>query len=492
MKKLLGTGALLLLIIYLLPVGYRLYAGRALGDGTKDRLAVYAENGTAGAASDALEGGSGLGASAADGAGLAGGSAAGNGFAPGSEGAVTADGFAAGSGSAQAAGYPDIGNPYDNLNNQGSVSQNGTGYVVSGTGTGSRSVWGAFGGSGLANGGSVSVYGAGNGAADSGSVSVYGAGNGAAASGSVSGGGSAGLATGVTGTADQVVTRDVLAEGRITVLVGGEPREMPLETYVEGVVAAEISPDFPEEAIRAQAVAARTYAVYKANAGRPMQHRNADVCDDYRHCAAYIDLASAASGRWGENAAANTNIIQRAVRDTAGEIVTKDGEAIVAVFHAASAARTESAKDIWGTDIPYLQSVVSPGGSACEKYEGTVRLTFDEFRAKALEAYPTADLSGDPRRWFSASTRSDAGSVIVCTLGGVQVRGTDLRTVFGLNSTNFTLTIDENTISFHTIGYGHGVGLSQYGAKYMAGQGSSYRDILTHYYTGTEITKAKV
>lgn len=281
-------------------------------------------------------------------------------------------------------------------------------------------------------------------------------------------------------------------EMAITVLVNGEPREMPLESYVEGVVAAEISPAFPEEAIRAQAVAARTYAVYKARADRPMQHRNADVCDDYTHCAAYVDLAAEAAARWGDSAGDYTDVIRKAVQDTAGEIVTKDGEAIVAVFHAASAARTESAKDVWGSDISYLQSVASPGGSACEKYEGTVRLTFDEFRAKALESYPTADLSGDPKRWFSASTRSAAGSVIVCTLGGVQVKGTDLRTVFGLNSANFTLTIDDSTIAFHTIGYGHGVGLSQYGAKYLAEQGSTYQEILTHYYTGTEITKLAV
>lgn len=474
MKKMLGTGALLLLIIYLLPIGYRVYAGTALGDGTKERLAVYAENGGNGAPAQA--GGAGAGTVSG---GAAGADASGTGGAQG--GAVGTD----------------PGNPYDNLNRQssgggvwnaqggagsgGTVWNNGTGYA------GTGSVW-LGSGTGAAGTGTSTAGGAVPASAEDASGGVSG---GSVSNSGVSGGGSAGFATGVTGTAEQAVTSDVLADGSITVLVGGEPRKMPLETYVEGVVAAEISPDFPEEAIRAQAVAARTYAVYKANAGRPMQHRNADVCDDYRHCAAYIDLASAASGRWGADAAANTNIIQKAVRDTAGEIVTKDGEPIVAVFHAASAARTESSKDIWGTDVSYLQSVVSPGGSACEKYEGTVRLTFDEFRAKALENYPAADLSGDPRQWFSASTRSGAGSVIVCTLGGVQVRGTDLRAVFGLNSTNFNLTIDDSTISFHTVGYGHGVGLSQYGAKYLAEQGAGYRDILTHYYVGTEITETR-
>lgn len=439
MKKMLGTGALLLLIIYLLPLGYRVYAGTALDGGTKDVLAVHAETGQTGDSAGAAEGGTVTG------------------ILPQSSG--------------QAGGSPaDTGNPYDNINTQGSTAA-GT-YSAGGGSAGTSSVWSVV-GTGTANG----VAG---GTGSGGTVGTNGADG-------TSGGGSAGLATGVTGLADKAASRDVLADGQIMVQVGGETRTMSLETYVEGVVAAEISPDFPEEAIRAQAVAARTYAVYKANAGRPMQHRDADVCDDYRHCAAYIDLAAAALGRWGADAAVNTDIIRKAVRDTAGEIVTKDGEAIVAVFHAASAARTESAKDIWGTEISYLQSVASPGGSACEKYEGTVRMTFEEFRARVLENYPTADLSGDPKQWFTASTRSGAGSVIVCTMGGVQVRGTDLRSVLGLNSANFNLTIDDETISFHTVGYGHGVGLSQYGAKYLAEQGSTYRDILTHYYTGTEI-----
>lgn len=379
MKKLLGTGAMLLLIVYLLPVCYRLYTGGALGDAAKDAFAAYAETEETGPSADGEE-------------------AEGGGDAP--------------------------------------------------AGDGSRPVW-------------------------------------------ITGDGAAGAqpSTGMAESPSSGAADTQALPGEITVQIRGEARTMPLEEYVEGVVAAEISPAFPEEAIRAQAVAARTYAVYKMNAGRPLQHKEADVCDDYTHCAAYLDLAAAAAARWGEDADANTRKIQKAVRDTAGEILTEDGKAIAAVFHAASAARTESAADIWGSDIPYLRSVVSPGGSACERYEGTVRLTHEEFRAKIAEHYPAADLSGDPARWFETSTRSAAGSVLTCTLGGVQVKGTDLRTVLGLNSANFTLTIDDNTIFFHTIGYGHGVGLSQYGAKYYAGQGCGYAEILAHYYPGTTLSK---
>lgn len=268
----------------------------------------------------------------------------------------------------------------------------------------------------------------------------------------------------------------------ITVDIDGKPTEMPLETYVEGVVAAEISNDFPPEAIRAQAVAARTYAVYKIDRGRPDQHPDADVCDDFHHCAAYRDVAveTAAGG--------DLSRVEQAVQDTAGQIMTYDGDAIAAVFHCASGPRTESAADVWGGDIPYLQSVVSPGGSACEQYERAVKLTADEFREKVSKTFPTADVSGAPDTWFKASTRSDAGGIETVKLGGVTVEGTAVRELFGLNSTNFTITTTDDSLTFHTIGYGHGVGLSQYGAKYMAEQGSKYDEILTHYYKGATLS----
>ena len=169
---------------------------------------------------------------------------------------------------------------------------------------------------------------------------------------------------------------------KITVQVDGEAREMLLEDYVAGVVAAEISPSFPEEALKAQAVAARTYAAYKQRTGRPEAHPDADVCDDYHHCAAYIDLAAEASGRWGSEAETCENAILSAVRATAGEVVTYEGEPIIAVFCAASGEKTESSADVWGSEVPYLQTVDSPGGEACPKYKGEVRFTAKEFRRK--------------------------------------------------------------------------------------------------------------
>ena len=177
----------------------------------------------------------------------------------------------------------------------------------------------------------------------------------------------------------------------ITVLVNGKAQEMPLETYVEGVTAAEIADDFPVEAIRAQAVAARTYAVYKQSRGRPAEHPDADVCDDYSHCAAYQpDAVKTFSTGYSR--------IRKAVKDTAGQILTCDGAPIAAVFHCVSGPKTESAADVWGEDIPYLQSVVSPGGTQYAGYESEVTLTADAFREKVAQTLPKADVSCTPDR----------------------------------------------------------------------------------------------
>ena len=269
----------------------------------------------------------------------------------------------------------------------------------------------------------------------------------------------------------------------VTVQIDGKPTELTLESYVEGVTAAEIPADFPREALRAQAVAARTYALCKLSRGRPDAHPDADLCDDYRHCAAYRSPADSVFAS-GEQSA-----VRAAVQDTEGEVLTSEGAPIAAVFHCVSGPRTESAADVWGEDVPYLQSVVSPGGTAFDGYESAVTVSADEFRERAGGAYPDADLSGAPDTWFRASVRSAAGGIKTVRLGGVTVEGTAVRELFGLRSTNFTVTTTADSLTFHTIGYGHGVGLSQYGAKYMAENGADYQEILAHYYPGTELTR---
>jgi len=284
------------------------------------------------------------------------------------------------------------------------------------------------------------------------------------------------------------------ASRKVTVLIDGEVKTLPLSTYLNGVLAAEMPATFPDEALRAQAVAARTYTMYKLRLIElgltpPECHKGAALCDDSAHCKAYIDIDKNAQALWGDSAAEYRAAISAAVSSTDGEIIVYKDEPIAAVFHSASAAKTESSLDVWGSDMPYLQSVDSPGGEDSPKYSGTVTVTADKFRETVISSYPDADLSSDPSSWFKASKRSEAGGIIDVAVGGVRIPGTAIREMFSLNSTNFTVTSTENSLTFHTIGYGHGVGLSQYGSRKLALSGKNYKEILAWYYTGTEIRK---
>lgn len=264
---------------------------------------------------------------------------------------------------------------------------------------------------------------------------------------------------------------------------------MDLETYVAGVTAAEMPASFPEEALKAQAIAARTFAQSRRICGGDDVHPDADVCDDYTHCAAYLDLETQAEEQWGSEAEEWKQKIEEAVRQTSGQIVTYGGEPITAVFHAACGSETESAADVWGADVPYLVSVDSTGDDACPDYTSSVTFGAEEFRQIMLRKYEDINLTGMPETWFTDFTRTDAGNVLRCTVGGVHAKGTTLRSLLGLRSTNFTVSTTETSITFETTGYGHAVGMSQYGAKAMAEQGSTCNEILTHYYTGTEISE---
>lgn len=278
-------------------------------------------------------------------------------------------------------------------------------------------------------------------------------------------------------------------EATIAVSVNGTVREMTLEEYAAGAVAAEMPASFPEEALKAQAVAARTFAMYKQSQGTDQTHPDAVVCDDYTHCAAFVDLDTQSGDLWGGKAKEWKKKVQAAVEATKGEIVTYNGSPIAAVFHSASAQETESAVSVWGTDIPYLVAVDSTGDDACPEYDASETFGAEKFRQIMLAKYPSINLTGLPKTWFTDIQSSEAGGVTTCKIGGEELKGTEVRELFGLNSTHFTVSTTDTSITFHTQGYGHGVGMSQYGAKSMAENGSSYDEILLHYYTGTEVKK---
>ena len=270
----------------------------------------------------------------------------------------------------------------------------------------------------------------------------------------------------------------------LTVLQDGELVDMELNEYLWGVVAAEMPASFEQEALKAQAVAARTYALNKA--GHAANHPEADLCTDYTCCQAWIARDTALSN-WGENAAAYADKITRAVAETNNEVILYEGSLISALFHSSSGEGTQDAEAVWGNSVPYLQSVPSPEGEEVPNYHSEVILTAQACREAILAACPEAVLEGEPTNWFGPVTPDTGGSVGTIVLGGVTVSGAQARQIFGLRSANFTVEPTAEAVTFQVTGFGHGVGMSQYGANAMAADGSSYLDILQHYYTGVTV-----
>lgn len=253
---------------------------------------------------------------------------------------------------------------------------------------------------------------------------------------------------------------------------------MALEEYVTGVVLGEMPASYETEALKAQAVASRTYALSRKNGGF---HENADLCTDSSCCAAYI-APSAYTG--GDDMKKK---VTDAVYATKGEILTYEGEPIVAAFHAMSAGKTESAAAVWGGDMPYLASVESPLERAEENFETTVTVPFTVFCDTVRAAHPEAVVSVPSD--IGAILYDDAGYVSSVTVGNVNLSGTAVREMFSLRSASFSILADENAVTFTVHGYGHGVGMSQHGANLMAKSGATYSAILNAYYTGVTLKR---
>lgn len=269
----------------------------------------------------------------------------------------------------------------------------------------------------------------------------------------------------------------------VRLLTEGETLTLPLEDYLVGVLAGETPASFELEALKAQAVAARTYTLYCA-AGQ--KHENADVCADPAHCQAWLDEA-ALRRSWGGDYDKNLARLREAVEATAGELLRYEGEPVFAAFHASSAGATEDCGEVWNPR-PYLVSVWSPeSAETVPQYVTRLVCAPLDLRDTLLAARPEADFSSDPASWLGAVERDASGRVSSMTLGGAAFRGTELRALFSLRSTAFTLDYDGGQFCFTVTGHGHGVGLSQYGANTLAAEGWSYRDILAHYYPGTEL-----
>jgi stage II sporulation protein D len=268
-----------------------------------------------------------------------------------------------------------------------------------------------------------------------------------------------------------------------TCLIDGVEREMSMAAYLPGMLAGEMPASFAEEALKAQAVAGRSYTLYRMAHPNPA-HPDAAVCDDSLCCAAWKDEQSLRE-LWGASYNTYMQKILAAVRDTDGQVLCFDNEPIQAVFHSSSAGYTEDSAAVW-SPIPYLVSVSSPETEAeVPNYITTVEVTAADFRAEILELQPTASLDGPPEGWLGEVERDTSGRVQSMAIGGTEISGTALRSAFSLRSTSFTLEYAQERFLFTVTGYGHGVGMSQFGANVMAKAGADYREILAHYYPDT-------
>ncbi len=254
---------------------------------------------------------------------------------------------------------------------------------------------------------------------------------------------------------------------------------LELEEYVLGVVLAEMPASFDGEALKAQAVVARTYALRRLEQGD--RHQNVAICTDSACCQAYITQAAYLQERGSQ---ADIDRVIYSVEATRGQVLYYEGELAEATYFSCSGGRTEDAVAVWGTEIPYLQAVDSPGEERSELYQNTVTFTAKEF-ATALGR----ELTGSPAAWLGQKTDTQGGGVASMVIGGISYTGVELRRLLGLNSTAFTMEAEQDIIRIHTRGRGHRVGMSQYGAEAMAVAGHTWQEILEHYYPGTRIDK---
>lgn len=269
----------------------------------------------------------------------------------------------------------------------------------------------------------------------------------------------------------------------------GEIEEINLNEYLYGVVASEMPASYEIEALKAQAVVARTYTIYQMR-NNSTKHENADICDNYACCQAWISKEERFS-KWNqEEAESDWKKITEAVISTTGKIVTYNGSPINAFFHSNSGGITESSVNIWGgIDYPYLKSVETAGEEGYAQYSSQVQLSKQELLNKLKEKYQDCEIDFLQKDCIQILELTTSGRVKTIKFGNKEIAGTEARTILGLKSTNFTFEINDDTVIFTVTGYGHGVGMSQTGADAMAKNGANYEEIIKHFYVDVEITE---
>lgn len=263
----------------------------------------------------------------------------------------------------------------------------------------------------------------------------------------------------------------------IFIEVEGQKEKIPLETYITGVVAAEMPVSFKKEALKAQAIAARTYALKTTNYGKtaiaPTVARQVFYDEEQR------------KANWASNFLGNEKKIVEAINETKGQVLLYNNELITAMFHSTSNGKTESAYGYSGNNVPYLQSVASISDQASPKFTAEQEWTLAQWNKLWPVQWQASDFNHIQLFY------NDSGRVDRLQLGNNVWTGREVRTLLGIPSTDFTINYNNTTRKVHvkTQGYGHGVGMSQYGAEAMANEGKTAAEILHYYYQDIEIKK---
>ncbi len=288
----------------------------------------------------------------------------------------------------------------------------------------------------------------------------------------------------------QKLRSDIEANKKFRVLdeATGKIMDVDDREFMYGAVVCEMPPTFETEALKSQAVATYTYFSRERKNFRnnPKNKDKPEITVNTDKWKYYV-TEDKMRQRWGENFDKHYNKIKEAVDSVFGEVVEDNGELILAAYHAMSSGQTERCSDVFGGDLKYLVSVPSPGDKLVPNYKTTVEVSKEDFQKTICGEYKDCDFSSDPNSWISDVRRTPAGMVKNIKVGSHDFKGSDIRKLFSLRSADFDVSYQENKFVFTVRGYGHGVGMSQYGAEYMAQQGADYKQILLWYYPNTTI-----
>ena len=260
----------------------------------------------------------------------------------------------------------------------------------------------------------------------------------------------------------------------------GDIKSIPFEEYIVGVVAAEMPAEFEDNALKAQAVASRSYVLKKIEK---------NINNNYDILASIMDQVYMSDDKlkdkWKDNYEKYYKKIKSAVDNTKGEYLTYKGNIVEAFFFSTSSGKTENSEDVFVSNLPYLRSVESPWDSASPVFKNTQNFTLKEF-------YTNLGLNYNEVPNIEIIEKSDTGHIKKIKVDNTIFKGTDFRKLLNLKSTYFDINIENKKVIINTLGNGHGVGMSQYGANFMAHDGYNYKDILKHYYKDVEISKINV